>query len=238
VVRGERDVNGERVPIVRHVVIGIAARMSALLALIALAGRRRRRTGHDEAPEHLAVGLCFLGLALCASIPIAFSPKLAGHYFVPSVAMFALGFASLARPSAERMIAAWEPKPIYGRALLGLAATVAVASVLVPILFGPMSRRDAVLMRDLATIGAAMPRDLTIGSCRHPRATLDWCIGSYVHRWFRVSLDARSAPVNGWLLQTDDEPCRAERPAGGEGASWQRSCEAPSQCRPWPRANG
>ena len=106
------------------------------------------------------------------------------------------------------------------------------ASVLVPILHGPMSRRDGVLIRDLETIGAAMPRGLTIGSCRHPRAEHDWCMNSYVQRWFRVSLDARDAPVNGWLLQTGDEPCRAERPAGGEGAGWQRSCEPPPGCTP------
>jgi 4-amino-4-deoxy-L-arabinose transferase-like glycosyltransferase len=246
-LRGDRDVNEERVPIVRHVVIGIAARMSALLALIAFAGRRPlggEAVVHDAVvrdaasdrvagftrPEHVAVAFCFLGLALCASTPIAFSPKLAGHYFVPSVPMFALGFASLARPFTERMIAAWARKPSCRPAVLGMAAAVAAASVLVPVLHGPMSKRDSVLVRDLETIGAAMPRDLTIGSCQHPRAKLDWCINSYVQRWYRVSLDARDAPVNGWLLQTDDEACRAEQPRGGEGAGWQRSCAPPSEC--------
>jgi 4-amino-4-deoxy-L-arabinose transferase-like glycosyltransferase len=236
-LRGERDLNQERVPIFRHVAIGIIARMGALLALIAFFFGRRPRGGRaasDEADsaDDRRTALCFLVLALSASLPIAFSPKLAGHYFVPSVPMFALAFASLARRPAEAMLAAWARKPIYGRALFGLAGVLLAASVLVPLLYGPLSKRDEVLMRDLETLGAAIPRDLTIGSCRHPRSAYDWCIHSYVQRWYRISLDARDAPVNGWLLQTDDEPCRASIPveAGAGGAGWKSSCAAPPSC--------
>lgn len=48
-----------------------------------------------------------------------------------------------------------------------------------------------------------MPRAVLIGACPHPRAAVDWGLHTYVQRWYRVSLDARAQPVNGWFLRSD-----------------------------------
>jgi len=85
-----------------------------------------------------------------------------------------------------------------------LAASIVFTMVVATIVLGAAGPRDAAMLRDLDAIGPAMPRDLTIGACRHPRSTRDWGLHTYVQRWYRVSLDAQDAPRNGWLLQADD----------------------------------
>ena len=64
-----------------------------------------------------------------------------------------------------------------------------------------------------------MPRAVLMGACPHPRAARDWGLHTYVQRWYRVSLDARAQPVNGWFLRSDaacavPESCAPA--AGGE----------------------
>lgn len=254
-ILGLREINEDRFPVFRHVFVGIAARMAALLALIRVAGSvRRRRLARGGAPvsagppaiggrdagvgfasaARSGPGLFLLVLAFGASVPITFSPKLAGHYFVPSVAMFALAFASFALgPVAALTTTRTDTgRRLSRRVLPALGVVLLAASVLVPLLHGPLSQRDAALMHDLRAIGAAMPEGTTIGSCDNPRAAYDWCLHSYVQRWYRVSLDARDQPVNGWLLQTDDEPCRALARTGRTP-----SCEPPPSCRPVARGD-
>jgi hypothetical protein len=79
---------------------------------------------------------------------------------------------------------------------------------------GPGESRDAVMLHDLDAIGRAMPRDVTIGACPHPRSSRDWGLHTCTQRWFRVSLDARDMPINGRLLRAGDD------------------CEAPPSCAP------
>jgi hypothetical protein len=113
--------------------------------------------------------------------------------------MFALGFACLARGLVASRI---EPR------------LIAIGSFTLVFTFGPGQSRDAVMLHDLGAIDRAMPRDLVIGACRHPRSSRDWGLHTDVQRWFRVSLDARDMPINGWLLRAD---------AG---------CDAPPSCTP------
>jgi hypothetical protein len=148
-------------------------------------------------------------MGLCASLPIAISPKLAGHYFLPSVPLFALGFASLALGPAASQAAsratsmAGVRSPWSRRVPYILAGILLVATVLVPVLHGPLGRRDTALLRDLDALGPAMPRGAIIGACQQVRSLRDWDVHSYMQRFYRVSLDGRGVPINGWLLQAD-----------------------------------
>jgi 4-amino-4-deoxy-L-arabinose transferase-like glycosyltransferase len=198
---GLRDVS-DPLAVVRHLAMGIVGRMTVLLALCWWMGRRAERAA---APSEAFDGaLCFLALGFCAAAPIAISPKVSGHYFLPAVPMFALGFASIARG----FVASRAPKPIL------IAACAIVAAVTLFFALGRAGTRDAALLRDLDAIDRAMPREMTIGACRHPRASRDWGLHTYVQRWYRVSLDARDMPINGWLLRAD------------------AACDAPPACVP------
>lgn len=211
-VLGEREVNPDSWASVRHLGIGIAGRMSALLAVAWLLARGRR-----VAAPCWRTAMTFFAIALCASVPIAGSPKLAGHYFLPSVPLFALGFASLALGPIASLVEA--PGRWSRRVPSAAAASLLAATLLIPLVYGPLGRRDQEMLRNLDAIGPAMPRDITIGACRHPDQRRDWAVQLYVHRWFRVSLDARDQPVNGWLLQADGlcaPPPRCSSEARGE----------------------
>lgn len=208
-LQGMRDVS-DPLAIVRHLAIGVIGRMTALLALCWWLARRldRAAPAGEAAPADPA--LCFLALGLCAAGPIAISPKVSGHYFLPAAPMFAIGFASMARGfAASRLMSA-----AIAIATLTLAATITLTFA-----FGPGRARDAVMLHDLDAIDRLMPRDLTIGACRHPRSSRDWGLHTYTQRWFRVSLDARDIPVNGWLLRAGED------------------CAAPPSCMPVARGH-
>jgi hypothetical protein len=96
---------------------------------------------------------------------------------------------------------------------------IVVTLLAVVVLASRRERRDEALIRDLDALGPVMPRAVLIGACPHPRAARDWGLHSYVQRWYRVSLDARAQPVNGWFLRSDaacavPESCTPA--AGGE----------------------
>jgi 4-amino-4-deoxy-L-arabinose transferase-like glycosyltransferase len=204
---GAREINRERLPVIRHLGLGIIARMAALLAFLWLLGGRGIAAAERRGPA-----LFFLGMGLCASLPLGVSPKLVGHYFLPSVPLFALGFASLAVgpvASVGNARGHWSPRELFA-----VAAGLLMATVAVPVLYGPVGLRDQTLLRDLDAIGPAMPRDVIIGTCQHPRGSRDWSLHTYVQRWYRVSLDPRDVPIDGWLLEADG------------------ACEPPPSCVP------
>jgi 4-amino-4-deoxy-L-arabinose transferase-like glycosyltransferase len=182
---GRREVS-ESWGIVRHLLIGIDGRMAALLGLCWLASRTRGSLP-TAAAGHKAAG-AFMLLGACAAGPFAFSPRLSGHYLLPAVPMFALGFASLAAAFVDARVR---------------KTLIVVTLLAVVVLAAGRRRRDDALIRDLGAIEDVMPRAVLMGACPHPRAARDWELHSYVQRWYRVSLDARAQPVNGWFLQSD-----------------------------------
>jgi 4-amino-4-deoxy-L-arabinose transferase-like glycosyltransferase len=206
-LRGLRDVS-DPLAVVRHLAIGVVGRMTVLLALCWWVGRRlsRARAG---ATVPAALALFFLGLGFCAAAPIAISPKVSGHYFLPAIPMFAIGFASIARGLATP-----RPTPQASTAIVLIATVTLTSIILLAFAIGPGRSRDAVMLHDLDAIDRAMPRDLTIGACRHPRSARDWGLHTYAQRWFRVSLDAHEVPLNGWLLRVGED------------------CAAPASCTP------
>ena len=189
-LQGQREINADPLATVRHLGLGVAARMAIVCGLFWLFGRRA--TGYRWTPATF-----FFGIALSASLPIAISPKLTGHYFLPSVPFFALGFASLAAAPASLLLGSGPGWHRRVPALLG--ATLLVASVLVPVLHGSIEPRDENLLQNLDTVGTEIPRGATIGACRESADA--WSLQSYVNRFFRVSLDTRGEPVNGLMLQ-------------------------------------
>jgi 4-amino-4-deoxy-L-arabinose transferase-like glycosyltransferase len=182
---GQREVS-DRLGLVRHLLVGIVGRMVALLGLCWWLARPA--CGSTPTPSARTAAGAFMLLGACAAGPFAFSARLSGHYLLPAVPMFALGFALLAAAFVDARVR----KTLIGVTLL---AVVVLAS--------RRDRRDDALIRDLAAIEHAMPRAVLIGACPHPRAALDWGLHSYVQRWYRVSLDARAQPVNGWFLRSD-----------------------------------
>jgi len=183
---GQREIS-EPLGIVRHLLVGIGGRMAALLGLCWWLARRTRGSPPPTGADRTAAG-AFMLLGACAAGPFAFSPRLSGHYLLPAVPMFALGFASLAAAFVDARVR---------------KTLIAVTLLAVAVLAGSRERRDDALVRDLAAIEQVMPRAILIGACPHPRAARDWALHSYVQRWYRVSLDARAQPVNGWFLQAD-----------------------------------
>jgi 4-amino-4-deoxy-L-arabinose transferase-like glycosyltransferase len=182
---GQREVS-DPLGIVRHLLVGIVGRMAALLGLCWWLARPTR--GSPTASAGRTAAGAFILLGVSATGPLAFSPRLSGHYLLPAVPMFALGFGLLAAAFVDARVR----KTLIGVTLL---AVVVLAS--------RRERRDDWLIRDLAAIEHAMPRAVLIGACPHPRAALDWGLHTYVQRWYRVSLDARAQPVNGWFLRSD-----------------------------------
>jgi 4-amino-4-deoxy-L-arabinose transferase-like glycosyltransferase len=183
---GQRELS-EPLSIVRHLLLGIGGRMAALLAVCWGLARRAPGSPPSATADRTAAGT-FMLLGVCAAGPFAFSPRLSGHYLLPAVPMFGLGFASLAAAFVDARVR---------------KTLVVVILLAVVILATPRKRRDDALIRDLAAIEHAIPRGVIIGACPHPRASRDWGLHSYVQRWYRVSLDARGNPVNGWLLRFD-----------------------------------
>jgi 4-amino-4-deoxy-L-arabinose transferase-like glycosyltransferase len=200
---GQREVNADPLATFRHLGLGIAARMAVICGLLWLLAR------HGPASQRVMPAAFFLTLALCASVPIAVSPKLVGHYFLPSVPFFALGFASLAVRPVSRLMAA--ERGWHRRVPAALAILLFSGAILVPVLHGPLEARDTELLRELDALEPVMPGDVTIGACQ--TSGTDWRLQAYVNRLFRVSLEAADRPSNGWFLQPD------------------QSCPAPQGCR-------
>jgi hypothetical protein len=163
--------------------------MSALLALCWwLSTRRPSPPPTTPAPAGRVPASAFMLLGVCAATPLAISPRLSGHYFLPAVPMFALAFAMLAARRAGARV-----RPV-------LVAMVVLAAVVMAARRAP---RAEALMRDLGALEHAMPREVTIGACPNPRSSDIWQLHSYVQRRYRVSLDARARPVNGWFLRSE-----------------------------------
>ena len=185
-ILGQRGVS-EPWGIAQHLLLGIVGRMAALLGLCWWLARPARGSAPAAATGRAAAG-AFMLLGACAAGPFAFSARLSGHYLLPAAPMFAIGFASLAAAFVDARV----------RKTLIVTALLAVA-----VLASRRHRRDDALIRDLTAIERAMPRAVVIGACPDPRAARDWGLHTYVQRWFRVSLDARAQPLNGWFLRSD-----------------------------------
>jgi 4-amino-4-deoxy-L-arabinose transferase-like glycosyltransferase len=208
-ISGERG-GGRFASLVRHL-NGILLRMGGLLLLTWVWAAVRRR---ELVPPHAVVSISisrwtwfFLALAGAGSIPMLASARIAGHYLVPSIPFYALGFAGLAQPLAGPLLDRWRSRSI-GPAVVGaIGIALVVASAAVPILFGPIEPRDRDWIADYRAVASAMPRETTIGTCAD--AADDWRLHAYLQRFFRVSLDVDAGSRRRFYLQLKDRPCSA-----------------------------
>ena len=190
---GERGVGPRAHDISRHLTHGIWLRMAVVAGLIWLAGLRRR----PVLTTYWQVAF-FFALGCAASLPILFSPVLAGHYFFPSMPIFALAFGALALDPASSL-AATPGRPSWRVPVWG-ATAVSVAVVAIVAIRGPLEIRNAELVRDLDAIRSLAPVGQTVGAC--PASSGEWGLLNYAQRFYRISLYADGAAHNGWFLQS------------------------------------
>ena len=190
----------------RHLALGIWLRMAVVAAIVWIVWRLRRGGAVPVVPVRQAAFL--FATALAASLPILVSPVLAGHYFVPSMPLFALAFASLTAPAVAGFRST--PGSLSWRIPVLLTGLLLVAIPAVLIAHGPMEVRNRELVRDLNAVHHVAPAGATIGAC--PATRDDWGLLNYLQRFYRISLRPDGVPESGWFLL-----------AGG--------CQGPPACR-------
>jgi 4-amino-4-deoxy-L-arabinose transferase-like glycosyltransferase len=184
---GDRGAGSRAADLLRHLGVGIGSRLALLVVVARVALRRRRFPHQDIAPFLFAI-------ALAASVPIAASPLIAGHYFVPSTAFFALGAAALVGPGA-----AARPAPRRWRALPGgLAGGLAAAIVLTLSVHGAVEVRDRDLLRSLDAIRPLVRGGETVGAC--PASATHWGLQAYLQRFHRISVRADGTGGDQWFV--------------------------------------
>jgi len=191
-LRGEREVASPRFPFLSYFVAAIFARIAVVAGTLA-AFRFRSAPALGRINP---ITWFFLLTGAMASLPIAMSPKMAGHYFVPAVPFLALAAASYVMPAVDRY--EWIKSERKQHMPLFLAAALLVAAIVVPVVHGPIEPRDLDTVASLDSIAAAMPRGAIVGTCRAEQ--YDWSFATYLQRFFRVSVEAQDAAIGGWFV--------------------------------------
>lgn len=194
--------------VVRHLVAGVLVRMAVLLVLVWTIVRvARGASGVARRPPDRWTWF-FLGMAVCGSLPVAFSARVSGHYLVPAIPMFALAFAGLAESVLAPTLSAWaRPGSIAGRIAVTLGAVLLAGALALPLAGVTMEPRDVEWMADYQRLAPSMPRTATIATC--DAASGDWGSHAYLQRFFRVSLDPDSVGPRAHFLQFLERPCDA-----------------------------
>jgi 4-amino-4-deoxy-L-arabinose transferase-like glycosyltransferase len=183
----------------RHLAGGILIRIAIVpVALWGLARWQGRRPGVPRAAWF------FTAVALSASLPLMASPKISGHYFIPSVAMFALAAGAFAWPAIEALVL--KAAAPVGRWLPAAAgASLLVAAALVVLLHGVVQPRDVDQVASMDTVGTFVPHGAIIGTCVDAGA--EWGLLAFLQRFLAVSLDPTGQPANGWFAQPAQMAC-------------------------------
>jgi 4-amino-4-deoxy-L-arabinose transferase-like glycosyltransferase len=193
--------------LLKHLAGGVLLRMAAVTGLVTLYGWVAGVGRTEPISRQNPWTWFFLALALCASLPIAISPRVVGHYLVPSVPLYALACAGLAlsvvAPALERVRSgAWGIRAV-GALGLGLLAT----AVAIPLLGGALEKRDSDWMAEYRALAPFIGPGTTIGSCHAMRQ--EWGLHAYMQRFFSVSLDTEHGPTERQFLQLREQPCDA-----------------------------
>jgi len=201
VVSGQRGGVPNRLHIVRKLLLELAPAIG--LSLFVLGAGRWRLGAVAHARGRLAAGFVLLGLA--GSLPLVLSPIQSGFYLVPSLALFAVGFALLTGPSASAMLARLDQHVAWRRGLLAivallLAGTFAYAATRI----GTIGRGGPVIP-DVRAIGAVVPPGSTVGVC--PSMAAEWSLHGYFALYDHVTLDANS--MDHEFLVVNDGACAA-----------------------------
>ena len=208
-IRGARGGAGRLSSMAQHLAAPVIMRMSGLSALAWLISRLKRRPGSllEGGPRTWSIWTWFfLLVALAGSLPVALSARIAGHYFVPSIPLYALGLASLSLPWIGPALDRWRSRPIVRRVVGVLGVLFLVAAIVIPLLGGSLEPRDVAWMSEYRTLSSSIPRGATLGTCEAVRE--DWGLHAYMQRLFEVSLDPDRGPQqHRFYLQVTDRPC-------------------------------
>lgn len=189
----------------RHLMMGVVARMAVLTALVWLASRVRIRA--RPAPEGAARRVAFFFLiALAASVPVAISARIIGHYFVPSIPFFALGFAALTYRQLDLPHARWHASPAVRVATSVICLTLVAAAVGMPLSGIRWEPRDVEQVAEYGALAPLLPPRATAGTC--PGTVLNWNGAVYLQRFLRLGLDEGPARgSHGFFLRSSHNPC-------------------------------
>jgi 4-amino-4-deoxy-L-arabinose transferase-like glycosyltransferase len=194
---------GRWASLARHLGGGIFLRMGGLLLLAWLARSRRSPSPRSEAERQWV--MFFWGVALSASLPLAISARVSGHYLVPAIPFFALAFAGTALPAIRPRFDAWRPHAGVRRTFGAVGVVLLAAAVVIPISGGAMEPRDAAWVSEYRSLAGALPRRQTIGTCEAVR--MEWGVHAYMQRFFSLSLDAGPETPRRYFLRVTDRPC-------------------------------
>ncbi len=209
IVAGKGGGGSRPLGLARHLGGGVIMRMLALLTVVWIIARFR---ASPRAPGKVNPWTWFfLALAFCGSVPVIVSSKIAGHYLVPSIPLFALGFAGL---TASLFGMPAPQGPPGGRVLSRVAGVVGalllLAAAALPILGATLERRDADWMVEYRSLAPFIQRGTTIRTCA--AAGTEWGLHAYMQRFYEVSLDNQPNERRYFLQLTT------------------RDCEAPATC--------
>jgi 4-amino-4-deoxy-L-arabinose transferase-like glycosyltransferase len=206
---------GRWASLARHLTSGVIMRMALLTGLGWAVVRARGARARLAVDAGLLRWSCFfLAVGLCGSVPTVVSARIMGHYLVPSIPMFALGFSGLALSLFGHALAPWRLPRSAARKVAAIGgAGLLLLSAALPIFGIRMEPRDREWMAEYQTLSPQMPRGVTAGTC--PAAEGDWGSHAYLQRFFRISLDVDPHQQHRYFIQFRDRPC-----------------EAPSSCHP------
>jgi hypothetical protein len=190
----------------RHLLGGVIVRMGALSSLLTGLGGGSRHAD-PEALEWRDWSLFFLLLGIAGSLPTAVSAHISGHYVVPALPMFALGFAALSLLMSERLL---ERAVSNGRArtvLTTLGVVLVVAAIAMPASGHPMERRDGSWIEEYRTLAPSLPRNSEVSTCQ--AAGNEYGVYAYLQRWYRISLDDRTDRAHPFFFRFKELACPA-----------------------------
>lgn len=200
---------GRWTSLLRHLSGGIILRMGGLLALIWTASRFSPRR-HDQG-QRTMWPVFFLLLAVAASLPVALSSRITGHYLVPSIPLYALGFASLAALLAGPALDRWAGRTLVLRFTTALGAVLLIAALAAPAAGVSFERpRDAAWIAEYYALAPFLEPRTVVATCA--AAEKDWGAHAYLQRFFKISLEARGTVGRRQFLQFTDRPC--DQPEG------------------------
>ena len=191
----------------RHLAGGIFLRMGALAAIGWLVGRSARKPGDAIDPDARTWRWFFALLALSASLPVALSARISGHYLVPSMPIYALAFAAFTLPLLRTRLDSLRARRALPATMAALGAALLAAAVAIPLAGGVLEARDASWIAEYRRLAPALPRDATLGTCEAARG--EFGLHAYMLRFFAISLDVGPEQPREYFLRMTDRGCEA-----------------------------
>jgi hypothetical protein len=143
---------------------------------------------------------------MAASLPLSVSPRIAGHYLIPSIPMYALAFGFVAAYLLSAEDRPWLEVRSLRRGCAMLGAVLLVAGIVAPLIgWSYGAARDPREVADYALFAPLLRPQTTVGSC--PAARDRWGMHAYMMRFFSVSVAVDGRAESGQFLQLLELDC-------------------------------